>query len=97
MRRLGQHNAQLVQQLQETLAASAEASAKAGSSKAVASNSMAVQACAAAEGAGVAAGGEGAPVSPRTLQHIIAAATRVNEKNKKLKKQLQAMQRVSSH
>jgi hypothetical protein len=32
-------------------------------------------------------------VSPRTLHSIIAAATRVNEKNKKLKRQLQlAMQ-----
>lgn len=85
VRRLGQHNASLVQQLQDTIAAAATA---AEATKAN-SNSLAVRP-AGQPGTDVAAGS--GPVSPRTLQQIITAATRVNEKNKRLKKELQAMQ-----
>lgn len=118
MRRLGQHNAHLVQQIKDsfrtadststttgttaafgaaaaaaaaamqtpTSAAAATSSyAPAGSSSAVSGSSKQLVAAVGGAGSG--------PVSPRTLHSIIAAATRVNEKNKKLKRQLQmAMQ-----
>ncbi|WIA14786.1 hypothetical protein OEZ85_003270 [Tetradesmus obliquus] len=92
VRRLGQHNAQLVQQLQEALAAPAAAVAEArGAQASTAAASAAADAVQVQRANGDGAAG---PVSPRTLQSIIAAATRVNEKNKKLKRQLQAMQGV---
>jgi hypothetical protein len=95
VRRLGQHNAQLVQQLQEALAASAVASSEARGAKASQATAEAAAAAANAGAVrvrGVSEDGTAGHVSPRTLQNIIAAATRVNEKNKKLKRQLQAMQ-----
>jgi hypothetical protein len=88
---------QLVQQLQEALAATAAASSEARGAKA--GQAAAEAAAAAADSVRVRSASEdgvAGPVSPRTLQSIIAAATRVNEKNKKLKRQLQAMQGASS-
>lgn len=89
VRRLGQHNASLVQQLQDTIAAAATATETQASYAKTAAR-LAVQqqhdmnAATAVQSSG--------PISPRTLQQIITAATKVNEKNKRLKRQLQSLQ-----
>lgn len=99
MRRLGQHNAHLVLQIKESIAAGASSSGTTGAATAsvsAAAGAMHTPASAPASGAvlgSVCAGGSQQAMSPKTLHSIIAAATRVNEKNKKLKRQLQlAMQ-----
>lgn len=86
MRRLGHHNSTLSQQMKDTLAAAAATATAAEQAKA--GSILELQA-----GSEDMAGA--APVSPRTLQQIITAATKVNEKNKRLKKRLQAMQGVN--
>jgi chromosome segregation ATPase len=114
VRRLGQHNAHLVQQIKDSLAAAdsnttgatAVLAAAAGAAASMLTPTSAPTLTAGAgsmfigassssmAGAGKQQGAQagGGPVSPRTLHSIIAAATRVNEKNKKLKRQLMAMQ-----
>jgi hypothetical protein len=117
VRRLGQHNAHLVQQIKDSLAAAdsnttgATAVLAAAAAAAGAGGSMLTPTSAPTSAAGAGSMFTGAssssvagagkqqgvqtgvgPVSPRTLHSIIAAATRVNEKNKKLKRQLMAMQ-----
>lgn len=106
VRRLGQHNAHLVQQIKESLAAGATSSGTTGAATAsvpAAAGAMHTPTSVPVSGAalGSVCTGVGStagaasqqPMSPKTLHSIIAAATRVNEKNKKLKRQLQlAMQ-----
>jgi hypothetical protein len=95
VRRLGAHNASLVAQLHDALTARPGVGSVAGTTAGALRaprTSVGVQCgapgCDEARRAVVVGGG----VSPRTLQHIIAAASRVNEKNKHLKRQLQALQ-----
>jgi hypothetical protein len=108
VRRLGQHNAHLVQQIKGSL--SAPGSVSTGMTAALsAANAGAVlqtptSATPASAGATArskcddeagkqatdsAAAAAVATMSPRTIHSIIAAATRVNAKNKRLKRQLQ--------
>lgn len=122
VRRLGQHNAHLVQQIKGAFTAAdsggtgvtAALAAAAGRAAAMHTPTSGFTSAGGASGSSCAGGGSSmsgavgqqgmgaaaalavgaaGPVSPRTLHSIIAAATRVNEKNKKLKRQLQlAMQ-----
>lgn len=126
VRRLGQHNAHLVQQIKHSLMAADSSSTGVTAALAAATGASGGGAAAAMmhtptsglssaggvsgsscvvgagsgsmAGAGQQQGGAGAgPVSPRTLHSIIAAATRVNEKNKKLKRQLQLAMQQGQH
>jgi hypothetical protein len=95
--KIGQQNALLTQQLKDTLAAASSSSIATGSTAAPAASGAAPVSPAAATPTSAApahsaASAGGAAVSPRTLQSIIAAATRVNDKNKLLKQKLQKLQ-----
>lgn len=111
VRRLGQHNAHLVQQIKGTIVA-ADSNTTGGITAALAGAGAAMHtpmsaptaaagaapssmntgasSCGGAMGSKLPAAQAGAaPMSSEMVHSIIAAATRVNEKNKKLKRQLQ--------
>jgi len=91
VRGLGQHNANLVQQLQQSMAVAAGPGSMtaAGNVGGGAASDDSDPNAAASQAVGTASCN--GPVPLHTLHNLIAAATKVNEKNKRLKQQLMAL------